>query len=108
MNESRNVEAVDSRRPVAELLEDLGAKLRRHPLVGVEIEHPLEARLVERELLLLAVFGPVADEDAVGERAHDVERPVRRMRVDDDDLVAPIDALEAGADVVLLVEADDD
>src|SRR5882762_6702275 len=86
---------------------DLGAQLRRYALVGVDVEHPLEARLIERELLLLAISGPVAHEDPVGELANDVERAIGRVRVDDD-LVAPRNALEAGADVVLLVEADDD
>ena len=45
---------------------------------------------------------------AVRELARDLERAVRRAAVDDDDLVAPGDALEAGAMFVLLVLADDD
>src|SRR5262249_44093337 len=69
---------------------------------------PLEPRLIERELLLLAVSRPIADEDTVGELTDDVQRPIGGVGVDDDDFVAPLHAFEAGADVVLLVIAHDD
>src|SRR5262249_22156412 len=108
VDESRDVEAIDSGRAVSEFLLNFGTKLRRHALVGVEVQHPPQPRLLERELLLLAISRPVSDEHALRELPHDVERAVRRVRVDDDDLVAPRDALEAGADVVLLVVANDD
>ena len=108
MDEPRNVEPVDPRRVVGELVLDFRTQLGRDTLVGVEIQHPFETCLIERELLLLAVTGPIADEDAVGELAHDVEGAVVRARIDDDDLVAPRHALEAGSNVVLFVVTNDD
>src|ERR1700740_3024117 len=46
VNQPWNVEPVDAGSTVGELLKDLGAELRRYPLVGVEVQHPFEARLI--------------------------------------------------------------
>src|SRR5947199_10323748 len=62
MHEPGNVESVDAGRPVGELVLDFRAQLGRYALVGVEVQDPLEPHLIERELLLLAVSRPIADE----------------------------------------------
>src|SRR5262249_54584571 len=73
VNESRDVEAVDAGRAIGELLLNFGSKLRRHALVGVEIQHPFQPRLLERKLLLLAISRPISDEHAARELSYNIE-----------------------------------
>ena len=105
---AREVEAVDARRhAAAQRGEDLLAQRRRDGLVRVDEQDPLAAREVARDRLLPDVAHPPVLEDAIGVLARDLPRAVGAEGVDDDDLVGPLHALEAAADVVLLVARDD-
>jgi len=82
-------------------------QLGRDPLVGIEGQSPLARRLIQCEVLLGGEARPRPDPDPVREIPRDLHGLVRRLGVDDDDLVGPRDALEAGAEPVLLVPGDD-
>ena len=75
-------------------------------LVGVDEEYPRAGGLRRRELLLPDVAQPLVAEDLVGVLERDVERAVRRERIDHHDLVGPPDAFQAPFDVADLVSAD--
>jgi hypothetical protein len=62
---------------------------------------------VHGELLLRAVAGPVALDDAGPEGGGELAGAVGRVRIDDQDIVAEIDRAHACLDTVGLVERDD-
>ena len=62
---------------------------------------------IDGELLLRAIAGPVALDDARAVARRELARSVGRMRVDDDDLVAEAHTLEASLDPIRLIESDD-
>src|SRR5262249_62427821 len=66
---------------------DLGLKLGRDFLVGVDRKHPGRARLLERELLLLAVAQPLLRNDPRAGALRRFERAVGAPRIDDDDFL---------------------
>ena len=81
---------------------------RRHHLVGVEAEDPRPGRLGDREPLLLAEAGHhVTLDHPRAVLAADGGRLVATVLVDDDDLVGPADAVQAGADARGLVAGDE-
>src|SRR5690606_2915856 len=84
------------------------AQRRGAALVGVEAQHPVAARLLERELLLGHVARPVAHDHPARVLARDLHRAVAAARIDHDDLVAEGHALQARGDAVGLVAADHD
>jgi len=86
---------------------DFATQLRRHPLVGVEREHPLPHRLLQGKVLLHGEARPRPDPDPVRELPRHLHGLVRGLGVHDDDLVGPGDALQARAEPLLLVPGDD-
>jgi len=86
---------------------DLLAKGVRHALVRVEREDPVPVTLAEREVLLGTVPVPSPEEDPIGELAGDRHRLVARAGVDDHELIRPLDAFQAGAQPLLLVQHHD-
>src|SRR5690606_6220217 len=107
-HDPRDQEAVVAAAVVRQHLLDLLAQAGRDTLVRVDVQHPAVLRAVERVLLLIDVPGPRAARDVARVLLNDVPGAVGRVRVDDHDLVAPRDAVEAVADPVRLVAADDD
>jgi hypothetical protein len=87
--------------------EDLVAQRVGDALVGVDAHDPFVLRGADRELLLRDVAGPVALDHARSERCGELARPVRRVRVDHEDLVAERERAQALAEPVLLVHRDD-
>ncbi len=89
-----------SSQPIAALI-----SVRRRgcqPLVGVEREHPVAGREIERAILLRAEAGPVRRHDDLrASLARDLDGAVRAPRVDDDDLVGPRDRVEGARDARL-------
>ena len=87
---------------------DLGRQLGRDALVGVEAEHPVAAS--PRRARTASAPGSPATGCAITRAvcaARDLDGGVARAAVDDDDLVAPGDAVEARPDLRRLVLADD-
>jgi hypothetical protein len=88
---------------------DRSTQRRRHLLVSVEAQHPRAGGLGHREVLLLSEPGDhVALDDARAVLAADGARLVATVLVDDDDLLGPADAVQAGADARRLVARDED
>ena len=70
---------------------DLAAQLGRHALVGVEAEHPVGRRLPGSKVPLRSEAWPVALDHLRAEPGCNLARAVRRVRVDDQDLVAEVE-----------------
>jgi hypothetical protein len=103
---ARHLESVGQIRAV-EGREDRRTEFRRHALVGVETEHPVVARRVDGEVLLLHVARPVALDDARAAGGRALARRVLRVAVHDDPLRREVRGREALGDVVLLVHRHD-
>ena len=86
---------------------DLVPQLRAQTLIGIQTQHPLVLRAIDRELLLRAVTGPVALDDPGAEGGGAFARAVGGMRVDDQDLVAEAQRAQARLDAVSLVVSND-
>ena len=87
----------------------LAPQLGRHALVGVDAEHPITGRLVQRPLFLDPIARPVRLEHETRVLASDRHRAVRASAVQHDDLVSQVrDRLQTVPDAVLLVADDDD
>jgi hypothetical protein len=71
-------------------------ELGRDALVGVEAQHPVVARLLDRELLLAAEAEPFLLHHARALARRELGGGVGRRRVDDHDLVDKREAVEAG------------
>ena len=65
----------------------LGARLVAQPLVGVEVENPVAARLFGREALLRTEAGPGVPNHAGVEPLGESDRVVGRTGIDDHDFV---------------------
>jgi len=104
-------EEVFGGRPLLEQAQDLSRQGLGDALVRVHDQDPRGGHLVHRPVLLgrraevLALNDPDPDP---GERPRDRERAVRRERIHQQHLVGERQALEALADVGLLVEGGDD
>jgi hypothetical protein len=61
-----------------------------------------------RKLLLITIAGPVSLNDNIGKTATDLHRSIAAIRVDNDDLIAPLEAVQASFNVFFLIEANDD
>ena len=88
---------------------DLGAKRGSTPFVGVEKEDPRIPDMLEGPVLLSsgAEVGALEIPHLVVALSN-LRGSIGGERVDHDDLVAPLERLDTGADVVLLVEAGDE
>jgi hypothetical protein len=87
---------------------DLGPKLRGHPLVGIDAQHPIEAAAGHGVVAQAAEALELLLEDVRRVAAGDLDGAVGARRIDDDDLLGPPgDGLQAGRDVGLLVQGDD-
>ena len=88
--------AIYRRHGRGERLRDARRELGRDALVGVEAKHPVVLCLVDRELLLAPEAEPLLLHDARAVAPGDLERAVAGIRIDDQDLVGELQALEAG------------
>src|SRR5207302_10243768 len=77
-----------------ERLRDARRELGRDALVGVEAKHPVVLCLVDRELLLAPEAEPLLLHDARVVAPGDVERAVAGIRIDDQDVVGELQALQ--------------
>src|SRR5688572_6376657 len=88
-------------------LDGLG-EIGRDVLVGVQAQHPVMARLLDRELLLHAEAEPFLLHHARASALGDLDGAVGRPRVDDYDLVDEGEAVEAGLEHGRGVARDED
>ncbi len=89
----------------AENLQDFVAEFGSHPLVRIDDHHPFMRRLRDGPVLLrrrIDVF--MLDESDVGVPGN-LERAIRTERIDDEDLVGPIHAIETISKILFLVES---
>ena len=104
------VEAADGVRPEierpVERAEDLVAQLRRDALVGVDDEDPIVRGAVDGVVLrrCSAEVFALLDANAGELLADQLEGAIRRERIEEVDLVGPVDGAEAVLDVVDLIE----
>src|SRR5207244_7851872 len=101
---------VSSRNPIGDrrvrLLEeslDLVTQLVRHAFVGVNYQNPVCRGLVHCEVLLRAVPRPRTHKHFGRIGLHQLDRPVRALSINNDDLVHPLQGLQASAYIRLLV-----
>ncbi len=88
--------AVDGRNRRGESRADARRELGRDALVGVDAQHPVVLRLLDRELLLAAEAEPFLLHHARAAVARDLDRAVAARRIDEHDLVGEREALETG------------
>jgi hypothetical protein len=86
--------------------DDLRAQLVAHALIGIQAQHPVVPRRIDRELLLRAVAGPVALDDARTQAGGEFPGRIMGVRVHDHDLVAEAQRAQACLDAIRLVERD--
>src|SRR4051812_8962359 len=91
----------------ADLLADLVGQLRRHALVGIDVEYPVMPGLLRSEVLLLPVARPGVRENAGAQALGDLHRPVRAARVNDHDVIRPTHALDRARNVRFFVSRND-
>src|SRR5262249_43954884 len=96
------------RAPVGDRVLDLARERGRHPLVGVDRQHPVALRKRQREILLRAEPMPVVRDHARAPLGRDRGGAIGAAGIDHDALVAERQTVETGADVRLLVSRDDD
>ena len=72
--------------------------------VGIDEQDPVLGGLRVSESLLITVSRPVSLNDAFGILPANFDGSIRAERIHHHDLVAPAQAIEASADVLLLVE----
>src|SRR5207247_771920 len=101
---------VSSRNPIGDrrvrLLEeslDLVTQLVRHAFVGVHNQNPVGRGLSHGEVLLRTVPRPRAHKHLWCIGLRQLNRPVRALSINDDDLVHPLQGLQASAYIRLLV-----
>src|SRR5512134_2988639 len=87
--------AVHRRRRRGERALDRLRELGRDALVGVEAQHPVVARLLDRELLLAAEAEPFLLHYARALALRELRSAIARRRIDDHDLVDEREAVEA-------------
>src|ERR1700682_3898789 len=104
--QARDLEAVGA--PALDRALDLVRELGRHALIGVDREHPIAPGERQREILLRPETAPFMGNDAGTFLRGDRRGAIRTAGVYHDALVAKGEAVEAGADVRLLVLGDDD
>ena len=85
---------------------NLTAQLAGDPLVGIQAKHPVAAGAVDGELLLRTVSRPIVLNDPGPQRAGNLPSRVRRMRINDYDLVAKAHRPQACLDPVRLIVSD--
>jgi hypothetical protein len=88
-----------------DLLDGL-AKLRGHPLIGVQAQDPWRGSPFDREVFLGTVSPPLIHVDPVRVLPRDLQRLIRAPGIANDNLVSPSDALEARANPPLFVKCD--
>jgi hypothetical protein len=89
-------------------LPNLFFKFRRDPFIGVHQQDPFFGRLGMGKSLLVAIACPFSLDHAIRVPPADFRRAIRAESVHDDNLVAPAQALQTGADVPFFVETDHD
>ena len=87
----------------------LGAQFRRDPLIGVERQHPIAARQIQRTIFLRTKARPViTGRDLCLQLARDIGRAVGTGRIEHDDFIGPRHGLQAARDDARLVFGDYD
>jgi hypothetical protein len=77
-----------------------------HSLIGINVENPLVGRQPGSKVLLSAEPFPLPLEKSdLGKTLADLPGPIRAPRVDNDDLIDEIEALQAAGDILFLVES---
>ncbi len=87
---------------------DAGPQLRAHDLVRIDAEHPVVRRLLDREVLLLAIARPFMAHDPGAAGPGHFDGPVRTARVNDYDFVTPFQRVKAGTDCRFFILDDQD
>ena len=87
---------------------DFGGEFRAYPLVGVDFENPVAAAGGDPGVAARPFPLPSPFDDAVGEPAGDLARPVGAAVEQDDDLVGKAQTGEAVGELRLLVMRDDE
>ena len=90
-----------------ELVEDKVSQAWRDTFVTIQSQHPVTAGFIQGEVFLGHMTLPLALQDSRPEFPGDIHGAILAERVHDDDFVAPRNTLEAGTDVLFLVEGND-
>src|SRR5882757_6224095 len=85
---------------------DLLTQLAGDTFVRVNAQNPVMTGAVDGELFLRTVPGPIALDDTGSERAGNLARRIRGMRINDEDLVAKAHGPQARLDPIRLVVRD--
>ena len=86
---------------------DGGLQFRRNELVGIQAQHPIVLGCLHGELLLRAEAEPGLGDDAGAAAFGQGLRAIRAARIDNDDFVGEMHALQAGFQLRGGVEGDD-